>query len=122
MRFDDPVFLFEFLPALFALYYAALAVEGLHPRLAGVGSRAALVVLLGGSLWVLAQTPAAGLLIGGAFITILLTASAEQTQKTNPLLSRSALALAMTLTVAMFAIARSVLDGRSFELAGVAVL
>jgi alginate O-acetyltransferase complex protein AlgI len=122
MTFDDPVFLFEFLPAFFALYYAAIAVEGLHPRFAGNGAKAALVVLLGGSLWFLAQGPVAWLLIGSAFITILLTAIGEQTRTSNPVLSRSALALAMTLTVAMFAIARSMVNGSAFELAGIAVL
>lgn len=122
MTFDDPVFLFEFLPAFFALYYAAIAVEGLHPRLAGHGAKAALVVLLGGSLWFLAQGPVAWLLIGSAFITILLTAIGEQTRASNAVLSRLALALGMTLTVAMFAIARSTVHGSQFELAGVAVL
>jgi alginate O-acetyltransferase complex protein AlgI len=122
MTFDDPVFLLEFLPAFLALYYAAIAVEGLHPRFAGHGAKAALIVLLGGSLWFLAQGPVAGLLIGSAFITILLTAVGEQTQASNPILSRSALALAMTLTVAMFAIARSTVHGSAFELAGIAVL
>jgi alginate O-acetyltransferase complex protein AlgI len=122
MTFDDPVFLFEFLPAFFALYYAAIAVEGLHPRFAGRGAKAALVVLLGGSLWFLTQGPVAWLLIASAFITILLTAVGEQTQARNPILSRSALALAMTLTVAMFAIARSMVNGSAFELAGIAVL
>ena len=122
MTFDDPVFLFAFLPAFFALYYAAIAVEGLHPRFSGHGAKAALVVLLGGSLWFLAQGPVAWLLIGSAFITILLTAVGEQTQASNPVLSRFALALAMTLTVAMFAIARSMVNGSAFELTGVAVL
>src|SRR5215831_12330425 len=122
MTFDDPVFLFEFLPAFFALYYAAIAVEGLHPRLAGFGAKAALVVLLGGSLWFLAQGPVAWLLIGSAFVTILLTAVGEQTRASNPTVSRSAMALAMALTVAMFAIARSQVNGSAFELAGIAVL
>jgi len=122
MTFDDPVFLFEFLPAFFALFYAAIAVEGLHPRFAGHGAKAALVVLLGGSLWFLAQSPLAWLLIGSAFITILLTAVGEQTQASNPVLSRSAMALAMALTVAMFAVAHSMVNGSTFELAGIAVL
>jgi alginate O-acetyltransferase complex protein AlgI len=122
MTFDDPVFLFEFLPAFFALYYAAIAVEGLHPRLAGFGGKAAGVVLLGGSLWFLAQGPVAWLLIASAFITILLAAVGEQTRTTNALASQLALALAMTLSVAIFAIARSMTSGRVFELAGVAVL
>jgi alginate O-acetyltransferase complex protein AlgI len=122
MTFDDPVFLFEFLPAFFALYYAAIAVEGLHPRFAGYGAKAALLVLLGGSLWFLAQGPVAWLLIGSAFITILLTAIGEQTRSSHVVLSRSALALAMTLTVAMFATARWMMSGSAFELAGVAVL
>jgi len=122
MTFDDPVFLFEFLPAFFALFYAAIAVDGLHPRFAGRGAKVALVVLLGGSLWFLAQRPVAWLLIGSAFTTILLAAVGEQTQARNPILSRSALALAMTLTVAMFAIARSIVNGSAFELAGIAVL
>jgi alginate O-acetyltransferase complex protein AlgI len=122
MTFDDPVFLFEFLPAFFASYYAVIAVEGLHPRFAGRGAKAAALVLLGGSLWFLAQSPVAWLLIGSAFITILLTAISEQTQASNPILSRCALALAMTLTVAMFAIARSMVNGSRFELAGIAVL
>src|SRR5262249_44415678 len=78
MTFDDPVFLFEFLPAFFALYYATIAVEGLHPRLLGHGAKAALVVLLGGSLWFLAQAPLLWLLVGSTFITILLTAISEQ--------------------------------------------
>ena len=81
MTFDDPVFLFEFLPAFFALFYAAIAVEGLHPRFAGHGAKAALVVLLGGSLWFLAQSPLAWLLIGSAFITILLTGSASRPKR-----------------------------------------
>jgi alginate O-acetyltransferase complex protein AlgI len=122
MRFDDPVFLFEFLPALFAVYYAVIAAEGLHPRLAGYGAKAATVVLLAGSVWVLTQGPVAWLLIGSAFVTILLGAIGEQTRTTNELASRCALALAMTATVAMFAIARGVVTGHIFELAGVSVL
>jgi hypothetical protein len=83
MRFDDPVFLFKFLPALFAVYYAVIAAEGLHPRLAGYGAKAATVVLLAGSVWGLTQGPVAWLLIGSAFVTILLGAIGEQTRTTN---------------------------------------
>jgi alginate O-acetyltransferase complex protein AlgI len=122
VRFDDPAFLFEFLPALFALYYIAIAVEGLHPRLSGYGAKAAAFVLLGGSLWFLAQGRVAWLLVGSAFITLFLTAVGEQTRITNAVLSRAVLALAMTLTVAVFGIARWMLDGRVFALAGVAVI
>jgi alginate O-acetyltransferase complex protein AlgI len=122
MRFDDPVFLLAFLPTLFAIYYAVIAAEGLYPRLAGYGAKAATVVLLTGSLWVLSQGPVAWLLIGSAFITILLGAIGEQTRTTNELASRCALALAMTATVVMFAMARLVVTGNVFELAGVSVL
>src|SRR4029077_10520419 len=122
MRFDDPVFLFEFLPALFAVFYAAIAAESLHPRLAGYGAKAATVVLLTGSVWVLSQGPVAWLLIGSAFITILLGAIAEQTLTTNELASRCALALAMTATIAMLAFAGEVVTGHIFELGGLSVL
>jgi alginate O-acetyltransferase complex protein AlgI len=122
VRFDDPAFLFEFLPALFVVYYGAIAVESLHPRLSGYGARAAAIILLGGSVWFLAQGPVAWLLVASAFLTILLAAVGEQTRTANPIASRSALALAMTATVAMFAIARAVVPGTVFELAGVSVL
>jgi alginate O-acetyltransferase complex protein AlgI len=122
MRFDDPVFLFEFLPAFFAVYYAVVAAEGLHPRMAGFGSKGAVVVLLAGSLWLLAQGPVAWILIGSAFLTILLGAVGEQTRTANEFVSRCALALAMTAAVAMFAIARAMVPGSVFELAGISVL
>ena len=122
MRFDDPVFLFEFLPAFFAVYYTVVAAEGLHPRLTGIGPKAAVVVLLAGSLWMLAQSPVAWILTGSAFLTILLGAIGEQTQAKNAFASRAALALAMTATVAMFAVTRNMVAGSVFELAGISVL
>ena len=66
MRFDDPVFLFEFLPALFAVYYAVIAAEGLHPRLAVTAQKAATVVLLAGSCGSSLRGPVGWLLIGSA--------------------------------------------------------
>lgn len=122
MHFDDPVFLFAFLPALFAVYYTVIAAEGLHPRLAGVGTKTGVVILIAGSLWFLTQGPLAWLLIGSAFLTILLGAVGEQTRIANEFASRCALALAMTAAVAMFAIARAMVSGSVFELAGISVL
>jgi alginate O-acetyltransferase complex protein AlgI len=122
VRFDDPVFLFEFLPAFFAVYYTLVAAEGLHPRLTGFGAKTAVVALLVGSLWFLAQGPVGWLLIGSPFVTILLGAIGEHTRDRNEFASRSVLALAMTATVAMFVFARAALPGNVFALAGISVL
>ncbi len=122
MRFDDPIFLFEFLPIVFAAYYLAIAVEGLHPRLAGVGARAAAVVLLAASVWLLTRNPLGWLMLGSAFTTMLLGAIAEQTRRRSEFAARLALAGAMTATIAMFTIARLSVSGSIFALAGVSVL
>ena len=55
-------------------------------------------------------------------VTTLLGALGEQTRATHPFVSRCALACSMTATVAMFAVARALVPGQTFELAGVAVL
>jgi len=122
VHFDDPIFLLVFLPALFAVYYSVIAAEGVYPRVAAFGARGAAVVLLAGSVWLLAQSPAGWLLLGSAFVTTLLAATGEQLRSTNAFASRCALALAMTATVVMFVIARAILPGGGFELAGVSVV
>jgi alginate O-acetyltransferase complex protein AlgI len=122
VHFDDPVFLFAFLPALFAVYYAAVAGEGLRLWLRGFGAPAAAIVLLAGSVWFVAQSPIAWLLLASVFVTTLLGAIGEQTRATHAFVSRCALACSMTATVAMFAVARALVPGQTFELAGVAVL
>lgn len=122
MHFDDPIVLLVFLPALFAVYYSVIAAEGVYPRLAAVGAKGAAVVLLAGSVWLLAQSPVGWLLLGSAFVTTLLAATGEQLRSTHAFASRCALALAMTATVVMFAIARTILPGGVFELAGVSVV
>jgi D-alanyl-lipoteichoic acid acyltransferase DltB (MBOAT superfamily) len=122
VHFDDPIVLLVFLPALFAVYYSVIAAEGVYPRFAAVGARGAAVVLLAGSVWLLAQSPVGWLLLGSAFVTTLLAATGEQLRSTHAFASRCALALAMTATVVMFAIARAILPGGVFELAGVSVV
>jgi len=122
VHFDDPIFLLVFLPALFAIYYSVIAAEGVYPRLAVFGVKGAAVVLLAGSVWLLAQSPIGWLLLGSAFVTTLLAATSEQLRNTHAFASRCALAVAMTATVVMFAIARSILPRGVFELAGVSVV
>jgi alginate O-acetyltransferase complex protein AlgI len=122
VHFDHPIFLLVFLPALFAVYYSVIAAEGVYPRLAVLGAKGAAVVLLAGSVWLLAQSPVGWLVLGSAFVTTLLAATGEQLRHTHAFASRCALALAMTATVVMFAIARTILPGGVFELAGVSVV
>jgi alginate O-acetyltransferase complex protein AlgI len=122
VHFDDPIFLLAFLPALFAVYYSVIAAEGLYPRVGAFGARGAAVVLLAGSIWLLARSPIGWLLLGSAFVTTVLAAIGEQLRSSSAFASRCALALAMTATVIMFAIARAVLPDGAFELAGVSVV
>jgi alginate O-acetyltransferase complex protein AlgI len=122
VHFDDPIFLLAFLPALFAVYYSVVAADSVYPRLAVIGAKGAAVVLLAGSVWLLARSPVGWLLLGSAFVTTLLAATAEQLRSTNAFASRCALAAAMTATVVMFAIARAMVPGSVFALAGVSVV
>jgi D-alanyl-lipoteichoic acid acyltransferase DltB (MBOAT superfamily) len=122
VRFDDPVVLFQFLPAFIAIYYLIVAADAVHPRLAGFGAKGAVAVLLGGSVWLLARSPAGWLLLGGAALTIVLAAIVERTRAGNALVSRAGLALSIAASLAMFAAARARLEGSVFAFAGVAVL
>ena len=83
MHFDHPIFLLVFLPALFAVYYSVIAAEGVYPRVAVFGAKGAAVVLLAGSVWLLAQSPVGWLLLGSAFVTTLLAATGEQLRNTH---------------------------------------
>ena len=85
MRFDDPFFLLVFLPALFASTTRSSPPKASAPRLAAFGAKAAAVVLLAGSVWLLARSPVGWLLLGSAFVTILLAATGEQL-RTHPCL------------------------------------
>ena len=116
------VFLFAFLPILFAVYYTVIAAEALHPRLAGLGSKGAIVVLLSGSVWLIARSPVGWLLLGSALLTIVLGVIGERIRTSNEIASRAVLALAMTASVAMFVLARTTIPGGVFEFAGVSVL
>jgi alginate O-acetyltransferase complex protein AlgI len=122
VSFDDPILLFQFLPALIATYYLVVATEFLHPRLAGVGAKGAVAVLLAGSVWLLARSPVAWLLLGSVLVTIGLAAVVERTRASNVLASRLGLTLSIVASAAVFAVVRTRLDGSVFAFAGVAVL
>lgn len=122
MRFDNSIFLFQFLPSLVAIHYLVVAMEVVHPKLAGLGAKGAVAVLLAGSIWLLARSPVGWLLLGGVLATIGLAAIIERTRASSVLVSRMSLALSISASVAVFLAARASLVGSVFAFAGVAVL
>jgi alginate O-acetyltransferase complex protein AlgI len=122
LRFDDPVFIFQFLPAFVATYYLVVAADGLHPRVSGFGARGAIAILLIGSVWLLSRSPVGLLLLGGVLVTIVLAAIIQRTRASSVLISRVCAALSIGVSIVVFAIARAKLGGNAFAFAGVAVL
>ena len=122
MRFDDAFVIFQFLPAVIAFYYLAIASELAHPRLTGFGSKTAMIVLVGASAWLLSKSPVAALLLASVLITIVCAAVVERTAQSRPALSQAATVLAIAASAVMFAIVRARLDRFAFTFCGAAVL
>lgn len=124
MRFDDLVFLFQFLPGLLALYYLIVLVGAANPRWSAVRDRTLTVVLFSASLLVVAWSPAGWVLIACAVLTFVAAALIERVRDSG---GRNAVraglvALAIAVNAAALLTVRYLVGPGSLACGGAAVL
>lgn len=124
MRFDDAVFLFQFLPALLAVYFIVAGADAFVPIPARALNAGAIVVLTAASVYVVAVAPLGWLLLANAGATFVIAALIDRIpdRARGPLPARALLTAGLAMNVAAAAYVRWHLEGRAFMFAGPGVL
>ncbi len=133
MRFDDPFFLFQFLPALLAFYFLtraasasakATADKGRRRSMAGPAEHAALAIVAAAGVIVLWWSPVGGLLVACVAVAVV-AAHVIGRLTVNParrVPARLLAALCITGSLALLAYIRYRLPAAAFALSGAVVV
>lgn len=122
MQFETQAFFLQFLPALLAVYFLTRGLAALLRVPAVWTTRAATLVLIGASTWLIAKSGPAWIVLGGIATTLILTAAIGLLRTARRSLALVVLFVVIGVMAAVFAIARMQTDGRSFAFAGVTVI
>jgi alginate O-acetyltransferase complex protein AlgI len=124
LPFDTVTFLFEFLPALLAVFFLVRGLGVLVGASATAMARASLLVLLAASVWIVAQSRPGWLLLGASALTLMVAALIERERAARPQGGAATgwLVAGVTINVAAFAIARAQVEGRAFAFVGAVVI
>jgi alginate O-acetyltransferase complex protein AlgI len=124
LRFDDALFLFQFLPALLAVFFVVAGADAFVPVPARVLNAGAMAVLVAASAYVVAVVPFGWLLLVNAGVTFVAGALIDKIPAAarRRVAGRTLLGAAIAANAATLAYVRWHLDGPSFMFAGASIL